>query len=245
MVFLVVMIALTACTEKTFIVEDLPTNSIDAPIYFGDVNEISYPEGMNYNENEHCEILVKRLKNIRTYLAENKERLGIKNWHQFKDIAPLIPKDSIPLETNIISFDGEDTRQIGTNNGYDYFWKNSIWWNLWRPDEIVEQVVQKSDYSEGNHIFRPVGITSKKDSIQWSKKNDSITLRFLKTEGWEQVNIAVRLNTKTKSGKLEYSCKDCSHNFNKDTYTWNQNGSGSYQQFDLKNKQQTDFVTWE
>lgn len=230
------------CTERVYIVKEAPSTSVNFAEYFGDVNSITYPEVMKANTNENCKMLLTRITNLRAYIGGNKERLSIKDWHETDEIKPLFKADTIHSENSLYSYDGEDIRQISKNNDYDYFWKTDAWFVFFGIADIVEQ---KSDLSKGHHIYYPPSVDSFKDDITWYKTTDSLVINVIRTGGWGRDNVSIWINTKTNSGKLEFLCGECTNYHVKDSYNWTGEGKGTYNQYDLISKTQTQIDSWE
>lgn len=219
------------CTEKTYLINEIPSNNINTIEYFGDIHTISYPEIMDENKNENCIILIRRIKELKSYMGNNKERLDIQDWHHFEDVKPIIDSDTINASNSLYSYDGNDYRQISEYNNREYFWKTmNYWFSLYG---ISDTVVQNSNKSKGYHGFRKSFLDRIYDNINWYKTTDSLVIKIVRTGGYGRDDVSIWINKNTSSGKLEFKGGEGHPQNIVDIYSWSSDGSGTYHQNDI------------
>lgn len=239
--FLIMVTICYNCTEKTFIINEIPSNNRNTIEYFGDINSIAYPEIMDENNNENCIILTNRIKGLRSYMGNNKERLDIQDWHYFEDVEPLIDSDTINASNSLYSYDGIDYRQISEYNGKEYFWKTKPFWTV---SVISDTVIQNSDKSKGHHGYRISFLDRIYDNINWYKTEDSLVIKVVRTGGYGRDDVSIWLDKNSKSGKLTFKGGEGHDQGVIDIYHWDAEGKGTYHQYNIKEEELNYVDTW-
>lgn len=203
-------------------------NPIGQTEYFGNIDDIEYPLGLNAINNVNAQILISRINSLKAYMGSNKERLSIKSWHITEDVGLLIDNDSINNTNSFSSFDGVNSRQISQYNGRDYFWKSDIWFLFLG---IADTISQLSDKTQGHHGFLPSSVDQFYDNINWYRTNDSLVLTIKRSGGYPRIDESIWINTTNNSGKYFYLDQE-NYTLLADLYRWNNDGSGTYHKVD-------------
>lgn len=224
----VLLVSFACSDDDSNSINETPVNPISQIEYFGDIDDIIYPEGLNNINNINTQILISRINGLKAYMGNNKERLSIKPWHITEDVGLLFDNDTINNTNSISSYDGVHSRQISQYNGHDYFWKSDIWFLFYG---IADTISQLSDKTKGHHGYLPSSVDAFYDNINWHRTNDSLVITIKRSGYYPRVDESIWINTSTNSGKFYYLDQESYPNL-ADLYRWQNDGSGTYHKVD-------------
>lgn len=224
LVMITFVLVLVGCQNEIHKLDtDTKVTLLNQPIYFGDVNSISFTDALVPKQNIHAKALKVKIHALKSYMGDNQERLSIKAWHDLDPNILLHQSDTINSTNSIFSFDGTHERQISRYEGRDYFWKTDLWFGFYG---IADTVRQSSNQTIGHHGYSPSSVDNLYDNINWYKTSDSLVITIKRSGGYGRIDESIWLNTRTKTGKFYFWNKERSGNA--DVYYWFADGSGSY-----------------